>query len=398
MTDGARPALLAGLRVLEFGHIAAAPFCGMLLADLGADVVKIEAPQGDGLREWPPIVEDAEGESFSLNFASLNRGKRSIVADLKDRQQIDRVRALCSRADVVIENYRPGVLDRLGLGFDQLSKSDRPLVYCSISGYGHRGVNATKGAFDVVVQGASGLMSVTGEADRPAVKCGVPVGDFTAGLYAAYTILAARGIALRERRAIRLDCAMLDCLLGISALQTSEYWGTGIAPKRLGSAHPRNAPYQAFEASDGQLIIAAGNDALWREVCEATGKLELLEDARFAGIAQRARNQSALASILQDVLRTRTVREWLGEFERRGVPSGPVNTFADILGDATLVESGLIQQMPVPVAGTTRTVAYPVRIDDERVRAAAAPPRLGEHAEQVFAEWMSDDATGSGSP
>ncbi len=386
---------LAGLRVLEFGHIAAVPFCGMLLADLGADVVKIEAPQGDGLRTWPPIAENATGESFSLNFASLNRGKRSIVADLKDSGQLARVRELCSRSDVIIENYRPGVLDRLGVGFDDVAKLQKAIVYCSISGYGQRGRDAKRGAFDVVVQGASGLMSVTGEQEGPPAKCGVPVADFTAGLYAAYTILAARGDALREQRAIHLDCSMLDCLLGISALQTSEYWGTGIAPRRLGSAHPRNAPYQAFDASDAQIIIAAGNDDLWREVCEATGKLELLEDPRFAGIAQRAKNQKALAAILQEVLSTRTAREWLDEFEKRGVPSGPMNSFADILDDPALILSGLIQQMPVPVAGTTKTVAYPVQLNGNRVRASLPPPRLGEHNEEVFAEWIGGKSIAS---
>ncbi len=387
MNDSVPRALLAGLRVLEFGHIAAAPFCGMLLADLGADVVKIEAPQGDGLRAWPPIVESDSGESFSLNFASLNRGKRSVMADLKDPQQLARVRALCGQADVIIENYRPGALDRLGIGFADVARLQKAIVYCSISGYGHGGERGKRGAFDVVVQGASGLMSVTGEPDRPPVKCGVPVADFTAGLYAAYTILAAHGAAVREQRAIHLDCAMLDCLLGISALQTSEYWGTGIAPRRLGSSHPRNAPYQAFEASDGQIIIAAGNDDLWREVCEATGKLELLQDPRFASIAQRAKNQDALAAILQPVLATRTARAWLDELERRGVPSGPVNTFADILGDPELAASGLVQPMSVPVAGTTSTIAYPVQLNGARVRASLPPPRLGEHGEQVFAEW-----------
>jgi len=395
MNGGAPHALLAGLRVLEFGHIAAAPFCGMLLADLGADVVKIEAPQGDGLRAWPPIVQTASGESFSLNFASLNRGKRSIVADLKNPEQLARIRELCARCDVIIENYRPGALDRLGIGFEDVAKLQKAIVYCSISGYGHRGVNATKGAFDVVVQGASGLMSVTGEPGRPAVKCGVPVADFTAGLYAAYTILAARGEAMREQRAIHLDCAMLDCLLGISALQTSEYWGTGVAPERLGSAHPRNAPYQAFDASDRQIIIAAGNDELWREVCEAAEKLELLHDPRFASISERAKNQTALAAILQEVFRTRTAREWLDEFERRGVPSGPLNTFADILGDPQLVASGLIQKMPVPVAGTTNTIAYPVQIDGHRARAPRSPPRLGQHHEEVFAEWLGDASSAS---
>ena len=392
-TDAVSPPL-AGLRVLEFGHIAAAPFCGMLLADLGADVVKIEAPQGDGLRAWPPIVEGPGGESFSLNFASLNRGKRSVVADLKDAEQVARIRDLCAEADVIIENYRPGALDRLGIGFDDIAKLNPTVVYCSISGYGHQGVNATRGAFDVVVQGASGLMSVTGEPGRPAVKCGVPVGDFTAGLYAAYTIVAAHGQALHERRAIHLDCAMLDCLLGISALQTSEYWGTGIAPQRLGSAHPRNAPYQAFDASDGQFIVAAGNDALWREVCEATGLRALLDDPRFSGISLRAKNQAALAELLQPVFRTRRVREWLDEFERRGVPSGPLNTFADVLDDPELTTSELVQDMRVPVAGTTKTVAYPVRLNGHRTRAQRPPPGLGEHRDEVFAEWLGADPTG----
>jgi len=392
VTTAATLAFLDGLRVLEFGHIAAAPFCGMLLADLGADVVKIEAPDGDGLRAWPPIVTSDNGDAFSLNFASLNRGKRSVVANLKDRAQVERVLALCAHADVILENYRPGTLDRLGLGFADVAKRNPSIVYCSISGYGQTGARARNGAFDVVVQGASGLMSVTGEADRPPVKCGVPVADFTAGLYAAYTIVAAHGRAVREKRAVRLDCAMLDCLLGVSALQTSEYWGTGKAPARLGSAHPRNAPYQAFRASDAPFIVAAGNDNLWREVCEATGRLDLLDDPRFAGIAQRAKNQVALAAILQDVFATRTAREWLDEFERRGVPSGPVNTFADILGDRALVASGLIQSMDVPVAGATSTIAYPVQMNGERVCASRPPPRLGEHTEGVFAEWLASAA------
>ncbi|HXR55690.1 MAG TPA: CoA transferase [Casimicrobiaceae bacterium] len=384
--------LLEGVRVLEFGHIAAAPFCGMLLADLGADVVKVEAPEGDGLRAWPPIVTAPDGETFSLNFASLNRGKRSIVANLKNPSELERVRALCAHADVVIENYRPGTLDRLGIGFADLAKTNRTLVYCSISGYGQTGAAARKGAFDVVVQGASGLMSVTGEPDGAPVKCGVPVADFTAGLYAAYTIVAAHARAVRERQPVHLDCAMLDCLLGISALQTSEYWGTGVAPARLGSAHPRNAPYQAFDASDATFIIAAGNDNLWREVCEATGQQTLLSDPRFASIAKRAANQRALAAILQDVFRTKTAREWLDEFERRGVPSGPLNTFADILADPALAASGLVDAMAVPVAGTTRTITYPVRMNGQRVCASRPPPRLGEHNEAVFAEWLAAPA------
>ncbi|MGH7716749.1 MAG: CaiB/BaiF CoA transferase family protein, partial [Vulcanimicrobiaceae bacterium] len=344
-------------------------------ADLGADVVKVEPPQGDGLRTWPPVVEAVDGERFSLNFASLNRGKRSIVADLKDPEDLARTRRLCTVADVVIENYRPGVLDRLGIGFDAVAKLQPEIVYCSISGYGQRGPNARRGAFDVVIQGMSGLMSVTGEEDGPPVKCGVPVGDFTAALYAAYTILAARGVAQREHRAIHLDCPMLDCLLGISGLQTSEYWGTGIVPKRLGSAHPRNAPYQAYDASDGPFIVAAGNDALWEAVCEVTGTPQLLGDPRFATLAERAKNQKALAAILQEIFASRTVAQWIAMLEARGVPCGPVNSFADILGDASLVANELIQDLPVPVAGVTKTVSFPVQFNATRVRVKQPPPR-----------------------
>lgn len=379
------------MRVLEFGHIAAAPFAGMLLADLGAEVVKVESPEGDGLRSWPPTVEDADGAPFSLNFASLNRNKRSIVADLKAPEGLARVRELCRAADVLVENYRPGVMQRLGLGFDDVAALRSNIVYCSISGYGQSGPYAKRGAFDVVVQAMSGLMSVTGEEDGPPVKCGVPVGDFTAGLYAAYSILAARGIAQREGRAVHLDCPMLDCLLGVSALQTSEYWGTGESPRRLGSAHPRNAPYQAFDASDAPFIVAAGNDGLWHEVCEATGNVELFDDPRFATVTSRAKHQRALAQILQTTFSQRTAAEWIETFERRGVPCGPVNTFADILADPHVRETGLIHALPLP-GGETKTVGYPVRFNGSSVDSYAAPPRLGEDTDDVYARWTASEA------
>jgi succinate--hydroxymethylglutarate CoA-transferase len=380
---------LAGIRVLEFGHIAAAPFCGLLLADLGADVVKIEPPQGDGLREWPPLAEDADGRRFSYNFAALNRNKRSVVANLKDPGDLARVLELCAVADVLIENYRPGVLDRLGLGFDAVSRLSSRIVYCSISGYGQRGRYASRGAFDVVVQAMSGLMSVTGEEDGPPVKCGVPVGDFAAALYAAYTILAAREIVRREHRPVHLDCSMLDCLLGISALQTSEYWGTGLVPKRLGSAHPRNAPYQAYDASDAPFVVAAGNDALWKEVCEAVERPELSADPRFADVASRARHQKALAQILQEAFKTKTAGEWISELTRRGVPCAPVNTFAEILADPELYARGLVQPLVAPVIGETRATAYAVQIDRSRPRVKRPPPRLGEHTAEVLSEWTA---------
>src|SRR3954471_75409 len=290
---------LEGVRVVELAHVAAGPFAGMLLADLGADVLKVEPPSGDQMRAWPPFAVDGE-ERFSHNFASVNRNKRSVVADLKDPADLARVRELVAAADVVVENYRPGVLDRLGLGYDAVSDGHPGLVYASISGYGLTSPYVNDGAYDVVIQGMSGLMSVTGEPDGGPVKAGVPVGDFAAGLYAAYTIAALLPQVARTGTSVRLDCPMLDCLLGISALQTSDYGGPGREPARLGTAHPRNAPYQGFPAADGDLTVAAGNDRLWAAVAEVAGRPELVEDPRFATQTDRVTHQTELAALLQD--------------------------------------------------------------------------------------------------
>lgn len=296
---GRRAGPLSGVRVLELCQIAAGPFTGSLLADLGADVVKVENPSGgDGMRSWPPLSKNGESEVFSENFASVNRNKRSLCADLKDPAGVALVKTLAGNSDVFVENFRAGVLPRLGLGYDDVKASNPRLIYCSISGYGQTGPYAKKGAFDVTVQGLSGLMSVTGSEGEPPVKCGVPVGDFCAGLYGAYTILAALMRARESGKGAYIDCSMLGSLLGVAALQTSEYFGTGRPGRRLGSAHPRNAPYQAYKAADSYFIIAAGNDALWREVAEAVGAPELVGDPRFVSQMQRAANQKELAGIL----------------------------------------------------------------------------------------------------
>ena len=295
----------------------------MLLADLGADVVKLEPPTGDQMRSWPPIAEDAEtGEQFSHNFASVNRNKRSVVVDLKDPADLARVReALVAEADVVVENYRPGrarpARARLRRGHRD---RDRGLVYCSVSGYGLTSPYVNDGAYDVVIQGMSGVMSVTGERLGGPVKAGVPFGDFTAGLYAALTI-ASLLPSVREGRQVRIDCPMLDCLLGTSALQTSEYWGTGQEPGRLGTAHPRNAPYQAFRAKNGDFTVAAGNDRLWAAVAEVAGLPELVDDPRFRTQRDRVANQTVLAGILQAKFGGRRTSHWLRELRARGVPA-----------------------------------------------------------------------------
>jgi succinate---hydroxymethylglutarate CoA-transferase len=378
---------LNGVRVVEFGHVFAGPFAGMLLADLGADVVKVEPPSGDQMRGWPPHAHDEDGTSFSHNFASLNRNKRSVVADLKDPTELRAIRDLCLKADVLVENYRPSALDRFSLGFQDLAPEHRGLVYCSISGFGLRGPYSDRGAYDVVIQAMSGLMSVTGSTDGDPVKCGTPVADFAAALYAALTIVALLPQVRETGTSLHVDCSMLDCLLATSALQTSEYWGTGVAPRRLGSAHPRNAPYQAFAAEDGSFALAAGSDRLWWEVCEATGQPQLRDDPRFQTQTLRAANQVELAAILQPIFARKTIDHWLVEFERRGVPCGPVNTFADILADRHVHDRNLVAQIDVPVAGMTPTVIYPARVTGIEARLDRSPPRLGEHTREVLDDW-----------
>jgi succinate---hydroxymethylglutarate CoA-transferase len=378
---------LAGLRVLEFGQIAAGPFAGSLLADLGADVVKVERPDGgDGMRTWPPFREN-DGQAFSENFASLNRNKRSIAVDLKNPAEIARLRGLCDRADIIVENFRPQVLARLGLGYDELKKTNPGIVYCSISGYGQTGPYADKGAFDVTVQAMSGVMSVTGEDGAPPVKCGVPIADFAAGLYAAYSILAA--ILRRKETATGayIDCSMLGSLIGVAALQTSEFFGNGVAPKRMGSAHPRNAPYQAFLASDAYFVIAAGNDKLWRAVCDAVGLPQLADDPRFKSQALRAKNQSILVERLAPEFLKKSANEWLTEMDQRGVPCAPIHDYAQILRDPHVAAMGLVLPLDLPNGARTQTTGFPVKITDFNFAISKTPPRLGENNAAVWEDW-----------
>ncbi|MDF2053215.1 CaiB/BaiF CoA transferase family protein [Priestia megaterium] len=379
---------LSGIRVLEFGQIAAGPYTGMLLADLGADVVKVENPNGgDGMRLWPPFVQNEEEEEYSANFSSLNRNKRSICIDFKDKQQLATLRELCLQADVIIENFRPGVLKKFALDYESLSSVHPKLIYCSISGYGQEGPYANKGAFDVTVQAISGLMSVTGEEDGEAVKCGVPVADFAVGLYAAYTITAAVLNVEKGGEGTQIDCSMLGSVLGISALQTSEYFGNKQSPKRLGTAHPRNAPYQGFYGSDKPFVIAAGNNKLWKEVCEATGLEELFTDPRFVNQTARAKNQKELAALLQKVFSTKPAESWIAEFDQRGVPSAPVNDFSEALASPMAQSLNIVRDLPLPNGSSIPTVGFPVKVKGYEFSVYRKPPLLGEHTNEVLQEW-----------
>jgi len=373
-------AALEGVTVLEICNVAAGPFCGMLLADMGADVIKLENPKGgDTLRSWPPI-----NDGYSENFASLNRNKRSVTLDLKDPADAALARRLAEQADVLIENNRPGVMARLGLDHATLSKANPRLIYCSISAYGQSGPRAQEGGFDLTIQAMSGIMSVTGEPGGEPVKCGVPLADFSAGLYAAYSIAAALRVAEATGVGTHIDVPMLGATLGIAALQTSEFFGSGKDPVKLGSAHPRNAPYQAFRCQDGHFGMAAGNDALWRSVCEVVGRPDLAEDERFANTGLRARNQEALRDLLEALFQQAPAEHWLAQFRARGVPCAPINRYSDVLQDPQVEHMQWVQPLELPNGVRTRTFGPPVRFDGQTARVHRRPPALGEHNDEVL--------------
>lgn len=378
---------LEGVRVIEFCQVAAGPFCGMLLADMGADVIKVENPEsGDSMRAWPPL-----SGGYSENFASLNRNKRSVALDLKSADGIAAARKLCFSADVVIENFRPGVLVKLGLGHEGLRAEKPELVYASVSAFGQAGPRSREGGFDVTVQAIAGLMSVTGEPDGEPVKCGVPVSDFCAGLYAAYAVLAALMDVRAGKPGRHIDVSMMGATLGVAALQTSEYFGTGKDPRKLGSAHPRNAPYQAFRAKDEFFVMAAGNDKLWKSVTEIVGLPELFEDRRFTSTSERAKHQTELKEILEEKFAERPAADWIAAFNEAGVPCTPINTYSAALSDPQTGALGLVQPLTLPGGHETKTVISPVLLDGDNLPIRGRPPALGEHTDEVLAQLASEE-------
>ncbi|CAM4042327.1 CaiB/BaiF CoA transferase family protein [Bordetella muralis] len=378
---------LAGVRVIEVCNVAAGPFCGMLLADMGADVIKIEHPEGgDTLRSWPPL-----SDGYSENFASLNRNKRSVTLNLKDAGDVELARRLIDDADVLLENNRPGVMERLGLGYEALAARNPRLIYCSISAYGQTGPRSQEGGFDLTIQAMSGIMSVTGEQGGAPVKCGVPLADFTAGLYAATSISAALRVAESTGKGTHLDVAMLGVTLGIAALQTSEYFGSGKDPQKLGSAHPRNAPYQAFRCRDGYFGMAAGNNALWRSVCEIIGHPELVEDPRYASTTLRARNQDELREFLEALFVQDDGANWLQKFRARGVPCAPINSYSEVLTDPQVEHMEWVRPLELPNGVQTKTFGAPVRIGGASAPIRMRPPSLGEHTEEILGTLRNAD-------
>jgi crotonobetainyl-CoA:carnitine CoA-transferase CaiB-like acyl-CoA transferase len=367
----ARP--LAGVRVVELARILAGPWAGQTLADLGAEVIKVEAPEGDDTRRWGPPFWDRDGQPVAAYFHAANRGKRSVVADFATPEGQAKVRALIAGADVVIENFKVGGLAKFGLDYPSLKAEFPGLIWCSITGFGQDGPYAHRPGYDYIIQGMSGLMSITGPADGPPHRVGVAVADLFTGVYAATAILAALHARGRTGRGAHLDLSLLDCAVAVMANQAMNYFASGRAPVRTGNHHPNLAPYQVFEAADGHVIIAVGNDAQFRRLCALLGRPELAEDPRFADNAGRVQRRAELEAALTEATRGRSKAALLAACEAEGVPAGPINTLDEVFADPQVIARGMRLDL-----GDTVGLRSPFVIDGVRCAAERPAPVLGE--------------------
>ncbi len=370
---------LDGLRVLDLTQVMAGPFCSMLLCDMGADVIKVEPPAGDSTRRMPGGVG-----TDSPSFNAVNRGKRGIVVDLKQPAGRDAVHRLATVSDVLVENYRPGVLEKFGLDYAGLSQRYPRLVYASISGYGQTGPSAGKGGFDLVAQGVSGLMSVTGEAGRPPVKAGIPVTDLGAALFAVAGILSALLARARTGRGQLVDTSLVDAGVALSVWEATQYFSGRGVPERLGSAHRMNAPYQAIRCADGYLTIGAANDRTFRRLCEALDHPEWADDPEYRDDTHRIRNREALAARIEAVMENRPRSHWLERLEGRGVPCGPINDYAEVMADPHVRARGLVVETDHPTLGRIPTLGTPIKLSETPLAPGRPAPRLGEHTDEIL--------------
>jgi len=391
---------LGHLRVLDLTRVLAGPWCTQLLADLGADVIKVERPgSGDDTRGWgPPYLRDTDDNETAeaAYYLSANRNKRSITVDIAHPDGQDLVRRLARQSDVVIENYKVDQLARYGLDYPTLAAADPRLIYCSITGFGQTGPNRERAGYDFIIQGSGGFMSITGERDDRSgggpQKAGVAVSDLMTGMYAAVAVLAA--IAHRERtgQGQHIDMALYDVMLAMLANMNMNCLVSGRPPGRAGNAHANIVPYQVFEASDGHVIVAVGNDAQYAKFCEVAGRPDLARDPRFVRNANRVRHRDVLVPLLEAVVRERTVAWWVTALDAATVPCGPINDIAQALADPQVAARGLRVDLPHPLAGHVPMVANPIKLSASPASYERAPPLLGQHTDEILRDVLGLDA------
>jgi len=386
------PGPLSHVRVLDLSRVLAGPWAGQNLADLGAEVIKIERPgAGDDSRAFgPPWVKDRAGKDTrdSAYFTSANRGKKSVTLNIAAAEGQALVRELARRCDVLIENYKYGDLARYGLGYDDLRELNPGLIYCSVTGFGQTGPYRQRPGYDFMIQGMGGMMSVTGEPDGAPgggpQRAGVPIADIITGMYASIAICAALAHRAQSGSGQHLDLALLDSQIALLAYQNTNYFATGVPPERIGNLHPNIVPYQPFRAADGELILACGNDNLYNKFCQAAGCPELARDPRFATNGKRVENRAELTRLLAEVFKRRSTREWLELLEAAGVPNGPINDIAQVFEEPQVKARGVRIELDHATAGKLPMVASPMRFSGTPIEYRRGPPVLGEHTVEVL--------------
>ncbi|MEK8024243.1 MAG: CoA transferase [Candidatus Hydrogenedentota bacterium] len=374
---------LDGIKVLDLSRILAGPYATQILADHGAEVWKVEMPgKGDDTRAFGPPFTNGE----SAYFLSVNRNKRSITVDMKKPEGLEIVRSLADKADVLIENFRPGALDRLGLDYESASRRNPRLVYCSISGFGQTGPWALKPGYDLAIQGMGGLMSLTGVTDGPPTKVGTSIADIISGIYAAQGILLALYAREKTGKGQRVDISMLDGQVSLLTYQAGIYFATGESPKRLGNQHPTICPYETFQTADGYINLAVGNDKLWKEFCNLVARPDLAADDRFDTNPRRVHHHDALFPILSEIFRHDTTREWIKKLDQAGIPAGPIFDVGDVLELEQTKSREMVVQVDHKKAGNIRLTGIPIKLSDTPPAIKSPPPLLGEHTDEILSE------------
>jgi CoA:oxalate CoA-transferase len=372
--------LLYGMRVLDLTRVLAGPYSTMILADLGAEVIKVELPEvGDEARFFGPFQN---GES--AYFSSVNRGKKGITIDLRTTQGSDIVRRLLKDCDVLVENFRPGSMDRFGLGYDRLSRSHPHLVYASISGFGQTGPYAKRPAYDVIIQAMGGISSITGNPGESPVRVGSSIADLSAALFGAIGILAAWGSAKGTGLGQHVDVSMLDCQMAMLENAIARYYIEDSIPRPIGSRHPTITPFQFFRASDGYIVLAVGNERLWNRLCCTLDANELLTDSRFVDNVSRSANQQDLERILQEHFIRRSVEYWLENLGREGIPCGPIQDIEQICNDPQIAEREMLIEIEHPIAGLQKMPNSPLKFSRSKIELTTPSPTLGEHTEEIL--------------
>jgi crotonobetainyl-CoA:carnitine CoA-transferase CaiB-like acyl-CoA transferase len=379
-------AVFKGLRVIDLTKIIVGPLCTMLLGDMGADVIKVEKPgSGDDSRYW---TADPRYEGYSPYFLSVNRNKRSLTVDLKQPEGVEILKKLIEKADVLVENYRPGTMERMGLDYETLRKSNPGLIYCALSGYGSSGPYRDWGSYDVIISAVGGLMSITGEEGGKPVKVGVAVVDIITALYAYGAIVSALYARQSSQKGQKIEVSLLESQIASLINIASDYLNSGIIPQKWGTAHATIVPYQAFPVKDGYIVIGAGSDLLWKKLCKVLDLEELAEDPRFCTNPQRVKHRDILVKILEEKFLTKTRAEWLEKLNKEGIPAGPINNLEEVFRDPQVSHLKMVKEVVHPRMGKVKLIRNPVTFSETPASIYLPPPLLGEHTEEILEQLL----------